>query len=94
MGLLCSPKALCHVVADLCGVILADGDGGIVAHRQGVSPDVDHLGSVLPEAIHDVADVLPVQLEEPFSNRLNGHVFAVDPDILPPAGTGLGHQST
>ena len=64
-GRLRALKALGHVMADLSGIILAYGSGGVVERRQSVGPDVNHLGGATPQALHDVADMFSVQLQKP-----------------------------
>lgn len=44
--------------------------------------------------VHNVADVLPIQLQKPLPDQLSGHVLTVDPDALPPAGTVSAISST
>ena len=72
-----------HIVADKGCVILPHRDGGVVECCQRVCLDIANFGSIAFQAVHDVANMFAVQLQEPAFNNLGGYFLPADTDRFP-----------
>lgn len=81
-----------HIVADKRSVILPHRDGGVVKRRQRVRFDVADFGSIAFQAVHDIADMFTVQLQEPAFDKLGGYFLPADMDRFPCGTADFKHQ--
>ena len=81
-----------HVMADQGRVILVDGQGRVIQRREHIGPDVDDPGGVLPHTVHNVADMLLGQLQEPAPDTRRGDFLAADADRGPAGTADIDHK--
>ena len=81
-----------HVMADQGRVILVDCHGRIIQCREHVGPDVDDPGGILPHTVHDVANMLLVQLQEPALDNRRRDFLATDSDRGPFGTSDIDHK--
>ena len=74
------------------GVVVVDRGRGVEQHSPQVLLDVADAGCVLPQAVHDKADMFTAQFHKLGFHQLGGVVVPGDADSLSGGADGFQHQ--